>query len=138
MKILVDAPINSLSLGNVSFNIIKELFEKGHEVGIWPMNEQNIDVSAYSMTEDLNSKFKEAIDRRFDFLSPDIPSIKVWHLNGSENRKNPNQYLYTFYECSQPTDIERKLCNAQNKTIFSSSCSANQFDAEYVPLGLDT
>ena len=49
MKILVDAPINSLSLGNVSFNIIKELFEKGHEVAIWPVNEQNIDVSAYNM-----------------------------------------------------------------------------------------
>ena len=137
MKILVDAPINSLSLGNVSFNIIKELFEKGHEVGIWPMNEQNIDVSAYNMTEDFQSKFKEAIDSRFDFLSPDIPSLKIWHLNGSENRKNSKQYLYTFYECSKPTDVERKLCNSQERTIFSSSCAASQFDADYIPLGLD-
>lgn len=138
MKILVDAPINSLSLGNVSFNIIKELFEKGHEVAIWPVNEQNIDVSAYNMTEDLKQKFSDAINSRFDFLSPDIPTLKVWHLNGSENRKNANQYLYTFYECSEPTNFERKLCNAQTKTIFSSSYSSSQFDgSSYVPLGLD-
>lgn len=138
MKILVDAPINSLSLGNVSFNIIKELFDKGHEVGIWPMNEQNIDISAYNMTDDLSSKFKQALDSRFDFLSPDVPSLKIWHLNGSENRKNSKQYLYTFYECSRPTDVEKKLCNSQQETIFSSSYASNQFDSShYVPLGLD-
>lgn len=137
MKILVDAPINSLSLGNVSFNIIKELFEKGHEVGIWPVNEQNIDVSAYDISEDLKEKFTNAINSRLDFLSPDIPSLKVWHLNGSENRKNAKQYLYTFYECSQPTDAERKLCNAQEETIFSSSYASDQFGSKYVPLGLD-
>jgi hypothetical protein len=137
MKILVDAPLNSLSLGNVSYNIIKELKGKGHDVAVWPMNEGNVDLSAYNVSDEFKEFLQDAIDKRFDFLSKDIPSIKVWHLNGSENRKNPNQYLYTFYECSDPTDIEKKLCEAQNKTIFSSSCSAEMFNAEFVPLGFD-
>lgn len=137
MKILVDAPLNSLSLGNVSVNIIKELNKKGHEVGIWPMNESNVDLSAYSFTDEEKSWFQDGINKRLDFLSPDIPSIKVWHLNGSENRKNPNQYLYTFYECSDPTEVERKLCDAQNKTFFSSSYAAEKFGAEFAPLGFD-
>ncbi len=137
MKILVDAPLNSLSLGNVSVNIIKELRSKGHDIAIWPMNESSIDLSAYDLSEDDRSFFQDSINKRFDFLSSDIPSLKVWHLNGSENRKNANQYLYTFYECSEPTDIEKSLCNAQTKTIFSSSYAADQFKSAYVPLGLD-
>jgi len=137
MKILVDAPLNSLSLGNVSVNIIKELRAKGHEVAIWPMNEASIDLSAYDLSDEDKMFFQDAINKRFDFLSVEIPSLKIWHLNGSENRKNPEQYLYTFYECSEPTDVEKKLCNAQDKTIFSSSYAASKFDAEYVPLGLD-
>lgn len=137
MKILVDAPLNSLSLGNVSYNIIRELRNKGHDVAIWPMNEANVDLSAYDISEDDKEFFQDAIGKRFDFLSKDIPSLKVWHLNGSENRKNPNQYLYTFYECTEPTEIEKKLCSSQNKTFFSSSCSAEMFGSEFVPLGFD-
>jgi len=138
MKILVDAPLNSLSLGNVSLNIIKELIEKGHDVGVWPANIDNIDLSAYDLSDSFKESLRDSINNRFDFLSPDIPSLRVWHLNGSENRKNANQYLYTFYECNDPTEIEKKLCNAQTKTIFSSSYAADQFNSEYVPLGFDS
>jgi hypothetical protein len=137
MKILVDAPLNSLSLGNVSVNIIRELKKKGHDIAIWPMNETSIDLSAYDFSEEEKSFFQDAINKRMDFLSEDIPSIKVWHLNGSENRKNSKQYLYTFYECSEPTDYEKKLCGAQTETIFSSSYAAEKFDAKFVPLGFD-
>ncbi len=136
MKILVEAALNSLSFGNVSYNVVRELFDKGHEVGIFPIGEQ-VDLSSYSVPEDLAKKIQESINNRFDYLSKDIPSLKIWHLNGSENRKNPEQYLYTFYECSEPTDVEKKLCNAQSKTIFSSSYSADLFGSEYVPLGFD-
>ena len=54
MKILLDAPFNSLSLGNVSYNIARELFDKGHEVGIFPTN-NNFDLKAYNISEDLKN-----------------------------------------------------------------------------------
>lgn len=136
MKILVDAPLNSLSLGNVSYNIIRELIDKGHDVGIFPVSGK-VDLGAYDIPDYLVAKINAGIENRFDYLSEDIPSLRVWHLNGSEDRKNSRQYLYTFYECNQPTDIERKICNAQTKTIFSSSSSADMFGAEFVPLGFD-
>ena len=136
MKVLVDAPLNSLSLGNVSYNIIRELIDKGHDVGIFPVSGK-VDLSAYDVPDYLAQKINEGIQNRFDYLSKDIPSLRVWHLNGSEDRKNSNQYLYTFYECNQPTDVERKLCDAQTETIFSSSCSAKMFGANFIPLGFD-
>tara|TARA_B110000285_G_scaffold61272_1_gene70430 strand:+ start:2773 stop:3831 length:1059 start_codon:yes stop_codon:yes gene_type:complete len=136
MKILVEAALNSLSFGNVSYNIIRELFDKGHDVGIFPIG-QNVDLSAYDVSEGLNKKIQEAINNRFDYLSEDIPALKIWHLNGSEDRKNAKQYLYTFYECSEPTDVERKICDAQTETIFSSSYSSDLFGSNFVPLGFD-
>mgnify|MGYP001059056478 FL=1 len=136
MKILLDAPFNSLSLGNVSYNIARELFDKGHEVGIFPTN-NNFDLKAYNISEDLRLKFESSIKNRFDYLNENIPCLKIWHLNGSEDRKNSKQYLYTFYECNQPTETEKKIAKAQTKTIFSSSCSSNMFGSLFVPLGFD-
>lgn len=136
MKILVEAALNSLSFGNVSYNIIRELFDKGHDIGIFPIGDR-VDLSSFSVGEDLAKKIDTSIRNRFDYLSSDIPCLKIWHLNGSENRKNPNQYLYTFYECSEPTDVEKKICDAQTKTIFSSSYASDLFGANFAPLGFD-
>lgn len=135
MKILVEAPLNSLSLGNVSYNIIRELFERGCEVGVWPTG--NIDLKAYDITDDLKKKIETGINSRYDYLREDIPSLKIWHLNGSENRKNPKQYLLSFYECNEPTEVEKKLCSAQTETFFSSTHASNLFGSSFCPLGFD-
>ena len=141
MKLLIDAPFNSLSLGNVTYNIVRELFKRDVELGIFPVG--NTDLSAYSVAPDLGKYIENGINKRFDFLKPEIPCLKIWHLNGSENRKNKDQYLLTFYECNKPTDIELKICEAQDKTFFSSSYAKNNFanlgatKAEFVPLGFD-
>jgi hypothetical protein len=140
MQLLLEAPLNSLSFGNVSYNICRELMRKGIEVGLFPIG--NPDLSAYNVPEDLKSFLESSIKYKYHFLKKDIPSLKMWHLNGSENRKNPEQYLYTFYECSEPTKTEIQLASAQNKTIFGSSYAKNKFvdagvEAEFAPLGFD-
>ncbi|NVM34336.1 MAG: hypothetical protein HWN81_01995 [Candidatus Lokiarchaeota archaeon] len=136
MKILLEAPLNSLSFGNVSYNFIREFIEKDVDFGIFPMN-QDVDLSAYDLDLNLKSRIEDAINNRYDYLNSSVPSLKIWHLNGAENRKNSNQYLYTFYECSEPTDVERKICNAQTETIFSSKYAGDQFSSPHAPLGFD-
>jgi hypothetical protein len=141
MKILVETPLNPLSLGNVGFNILKDLHKRGIEVGIFPLGE--IDLRAFHISEEFSAFLQNGISDRFNFLKKDIPCLKIWHINGSENRKNSEQYLYTFYECNRPTPIESKIVEAQNKTIFSSSYSRDSFvsagsnNSAYVPLGFD-
>jgi hypothetical protein len=141
MKLLVEAPLNSLSLGNVAINFLKELKNKNVEVGLFPVG--NIDVQAYDLSQEFSSWLQEATDNRFKFLKKEVPSLRLWHLNGSENRKNAQQHLYTFYECSEPTNTEIALANAQDNTFFSSTYSANQFinkgcnNASFIPLGFD-
>lgn len=135
MKILVDTPLNSLSLGNVGYNIVKELIERGIDVGIWPVG--NVDLKAYNVPDHIGKKIESGIQDRFYYLNKNVPVLRIWHLNGSENRKNEKQYLYTFYECNQPTEIERAICEAQTETFFSSTYAANSFGGTSIPLGFD-
>ena len=68
---------------------VKEL-KKEVEIGLFPIGEP--DLSAYDFSEDLKTYIEDAINKRFDFLAKDIPVFKLWHLNGSENRKNKDKY----------------------------------------------
>jgi hypothetical protein len=141
MKLLVEAPLNSLSIGNVTVNILRELKNKNVDVGLFPIS--NPDVQSYQLDDAFSSFIQESSNNRFDFLKKDIPCLKIWHLNGSENRKNSNQHLFTFYECNQPTDIEIAIAKAQDNVFFSSSCSRDHFlnkgchNSYYIPLGFD-
>lgn len=141
MKLIVEAPINSLSFGNVSFNILRELHKKNVEVGLFPIGKP--DLSAYSFDFDFQKWIEESINKRLDFLADKVPVFKLWHLNGGENRKSPNQHLYTFYECSEPTKHEISVCKSQDKTFFSSRYSKDLFEnagcdnVEFIPLGFD-
>ena len=142
MKLLLELPLNSLSFGNVSINILRELHKKNIEIGLFPTGEINVD--SFELTDDFKKYLEDAVNNRFSFLDHDIPSLKLWHLNGSENKKNKNQFLYTFYECNQPTNVEVAIARNQEKTIFSSQYAKNHFDSnglnncEAIPLGLDS
>ncbi len=94
MHLLVEAPINSLSLGNVSYNFLRELKNKKVDIGLWPVGE--IDVKAYPEDKELLEYIQLAINNRYNYLKEDAPSFKVWHLNGSENRKTSKQFLITL------------------------------------------
>ena len=141
MKLILEAPLNSLSFGNVSYNIIRELHKKNVELGLFPIGDP--DLSAYDFSDDLKNYIEESINKRWDILDSHTPSLKLWHLNGSENRKTKDQYLFTFYETNKPTDIELKICNLQDKTFFSSSYAQENFkkeganNAQFIPIGFD-
>jgi len=141
MKLILEAPLNPLSFGNVSFNIIRELHKKNVELGIFPTGDP--DLAAYDIPDDLKAYIENSINKRWEIISPETPTLRLWHLNGSDNRKTKDQYLYTFYECNQPTDIELKICSLQDKTIFSSKYAKDKFEergaknTQCIPLGFD-
>jgi hypothetical protein len=137
--LILKAPLNALSFGNVSFNLLRAMFKKGLNVGVFPIG--NVEVSSFGQQEEGFKKWLEdAINNRFQKVSKDIPTLQMWHLNGSENRITPNQTLYTFYELDSPTDIEKTLAQLQDNVVFSSSFAASHFEFDNIsfsPLGLD-
>jgi hypothetical protein len=141
-KLNFDGPINSLSLGNVSVNFLRELQKKDLDIALFPIGDQG-DFSAYNKIDQAFKKWVENIaTTRLKKLRPDTPSLKVWHINGSE-KVLPNQYLYTFYEVDSPTEEEINIVNVQKHVFFSCSEAAEIFKSKgcnnvsYVPLGFD-
>ena len=62
MSLIFDAPINNLSFGNVSVNILRELHERKTKLSIFPKNEP--DFSAFN---NLSDEFKGWVQNAIDY-----------------------------------------------------------------------
>ncbi len=143
MKLHFNGPINSLSLGNVSMNFLKELWKRNAEVSLFPVGDQANFQAFDKAPKEFIDWIKESGQNRFKTLDKKYPVLKNWHINGSENRIAPKQFLYTYYEVSSPTQEEIALVKSQEHVFFSSSIAANIFknagcdNVSHVPLGFD-
>ena len=141
MSLIFKCPINSLSFGNVAYNIIRQLYKKNIDTKIFPHG--NVDISAFDkMEEGLKNWVQESINNRYSNLDKDLPTLSLWHINGSENRISKNQNLLTFYETDEPTEQEKTLVNFQDHVFFSSSHAVDCFkdsceNISFCPMGFD-
>lgn len=143
MHLNVKAALNDTSIGNVSVNILRELFKLKVDVSLFPI-QNSISLEAF---DELDKDFKDWISfchkNRLKTLNKSNPTLQIWHLNGSESKLSDKSFLYTFYELNQPTETEKNLCKLHEKVFFSSSHSRNTFankglnNCEYIPLGFD-
>ncbi|MAF25917.1 hypothetical protein CL634_10130 [bacterium] len=142
-KIILKAAFNPLSFGNVSYNIARELYKKKISTSIFPIG-NNFDFTAFDKIEDDFKKWLEdSTNNRLTSISKEVPTLAIWHLNGSEERISPNQTLYSFYELDNPTLTEKNIVDFQDNVIFSSSSAKKHFElvncknTHSVPLGFD-
>ena len=143
MRLLVNAPINGLSFGNVSVNILRELFKKNIDLVFFPIGDK-AEMDAYDKIDpDFVKYLQSATNDRYSKISKDIPSLKLWHIFGSETRYSKNQSLFTFHEVSEVTNLEKNLLKLQDNIFVSSNYTKNIFNLNgldnvtHVPLGFD-
>lgn len=122
---ILELPVNSLSLGYVSVNILRELFSRGQEISIFPIGE--VDLSAYQVDQKFHDYLVRSINNRFSSLKKDTPCIKNWHIQDSDKLRTHNQVLLTYHETDRATDIEKTIVNLQKKTLFCGNYSENIF-----------
>lgn len=142
-KLHFDGPINSLSLGNVSFNFLRELWKKQKDVVLFPTG-NNANFEAFDKCpESLIEWIKWSGFSRLKRIDQEAPVLKNWHINGAETRVAPRQFLYTYYETDSPTEEEIAIVNSQEHVFFSSSFARDCFEkvgcknVSFVPLGMD-
>lgn len=142
-KIILKAAFNSLSFGNVSYNIARELYKKEISASIFPIS-NNFDFSAFDkMDNDFKSWIESSTNSRLTSIKKDTPCLTIWHINGSEESIGSRNTLYSFYELDSPTLTEKNLVDMQENTIFSSSSAKESFElvgcenVHNVPLGFD-
>ncbi len=142
-KLLVKAPINSTSLGNVSLNILREMFQLDLEVALFPVQD-NIDITVFNeLSEDFRAWLGACFKHRHKMLNRDTPTFKIWHIKDSFDKLSDKSFLYSFYELDKPTFTEVKILKMHDGVMFSSSHAANCFknagikSCSYIPLGFD-
>ncbi|NDG53624.1 MAG: hypothetical protein EBY39_11470 [Flavobacteriia bacterium] len=142
-SIIFRGPINQVSFGNVSYNLLRELYRSGVEVAFFPIGEQlNFD-SFDKIDEKLKQWIISSAQNRFHIAKKDMHTLSQWHITGSELRVSPEQTLFTFYETDQPTLVEKSIVDLQDNCIFSSSHAESKFkeigcnNVHSVPIGFD-
>jgi hypothetical protein len=144
MNLLTNFPVNSLSFGNVSVNILRELYKKKQEISFFPIGDE-VDINAYDkLSEDFKSWLQSSVDSRYETISRDHVALKLWHIMGSEQRYCKKQVLFTFHETSELTATEKNILKLQDHVLVSSSYSkevmngAGIENVSVVNLGFDT
>lgn len=140
----LEAPINSLSFGNCSVNILKSLLKKKVKTLLLPIGDR-IDLSSFDKLDIEFSNFIEDSIKSFNlFHSRENASLKLWHINGSMSSISSKQNLFTFYELDSPTNVELNILKNQNKVFVSSSFTQEVFKKNgientiFCPLGFDS
>lgn len=141
MKLVFTAPINSLSLGNVAVNLLREMYKRQYDLTFFPVG-TNLEFKAYKLEKGFSEWFTQAVQNRLKTVKKDTPSLKLWHINESQFKVTDRQYLMTFYELNSPTAEEINLVKMQDHTFFSSTYSKTLFsglvpNVSYVPMGFD-
>lgn len=141
--IIYKGAINPLSFGNVSYNILREIYKRNIPIALFPIGDKlNLD-----SFDKVDEKFKEwlvnAAQNRLHVAKKDSKCITQWHINGGETRISKHQALFTFYETDQPTLAEKSIVDMQDSCIFASSHAANVFknmgcdNVSHIPIGFD-
>lgn len=140
MEFSLNIPINSVSFGQVSLAILREIYRRGLTPSLLPIG--NIDIS----TEEDDPKFIEWINkciaRYKNSHTRDIPVIKLWHLSGGNESISKKQILISFYELDSPTQFEKNAAQG-NITVFTNKYTQEVFkshgiETHFIPLGFDS
>lgn len=134
------APVSVLSLGQVGFNLLRELYRRKVQVAFFP---RDLDLRPFKVDQQFGQWIERAVNTRYAKLDRSVPTLSVWHLAGSEESLSDKQFLLSFHETDSPTESELGVLRRQDHTFFTSSWTVDNFktygadNVSFVPLGLD-
>ena len=142
MSLAFNLPINSVSFGQISTLILRELYNSKVNVGILPI--ANVDLSTQSdLSQEFANWLQQSINSSLETFNRKNKIFKLWHLNGSFESYSNEQVLLSFYELDQPTTVELNTVKNNHKVLFSSKETVDIFrnlgcnNVEYIPLAFD-
>jgi hypothetical protein len=142
MDFSLNLPINSVSFGQTSTLILRELFNRNINPLISPIG-GNVDLSSQQIDQNFAKWIEPNINSFLANHKRTNKIFKLWHLNGSLESLSEKQILFSFYELDSPTQAELNIVKNNHKVIFSSKYSIEVFknhgcsNLEYVPLAFD-
>lgn len=140
-RLVVTAPVSALSLGQVSYNILRELYRRKVQIAFFPIG--NVDLSPFKPDPQFAQWLQHSANTRYTKLDRKLPSFRLWHLSGAESKLTDRQWTYSFHECDGTTLEEQAVVAQQEEVFFSSNWTVDTFrtygaqNVSYIPLGFD-
>ncbi len=119
MQFAVQVPLNSLSFGQVSFNLLYEFYKLGLNPHIFKSSDHQIDFSAYDFEQDFTNWIIKNHNEALLKHNRNIPCIRLWHINDSLRTYSNRQILLTFHETDQLTPIEANILKNSEVCVTS-------------------
>jgi hypothetical protein len=142
MSFALNLPINSVSFGQVSTLLIRELYNKNIDFTLFPIGDR-IDLSSQEVDDKFMEYIKKSSNEFLSKLHRNQSCFKLWHLNGSIESFSDKRYLLSFYELDSPTKEEINIVKNNNTVFFSSKNTVETFkmfgcsNVEHLPLAFD-
>lgn len=144
MKLNLEAPFNSVSLGQISYGVTNELFKKNVDLNIFPVM-GNADLGAYDKNSDyFNPRFSAAANKAIHEYDNNIPSLKIWHINQSWAKLSKKNYILTFHELDSVTQVEKNILKSFDGIFVTSNFTKRVFEENginnvvFTPMGIDS
>ena len=138
MQLNLVAPINKVSYGYASINILKELDKLGVEVSLFPLNLERIDVDS----EEDKAIVQKCMNYA-KFYNVNAPSLKIWHQNELSLIGNGKKFALSFWEMDRFDQLELHHLNSVDHVLVTSEWgkeilqSAGIETVDVIPLGVD-
>lgn len=138
----INFPLNSVSFGNVSQGVLRELYKRDEKICLFPIGQP--DLSSYNIEQEFGNYLNQSIQRGFSKYKRINPTIKLWHISGSHEFIGDKKSLISFHECDSCTEQEINLISNLDQVFFTSQYTKKVFEdygaenISYLPLGIDT
>ncbi len=141
MNFSVHLPLNGLSFGQVSFNLLYEFYKLNLNPCIFTASDQPIDFTAYDFEKDFIDWIVKNYETALLRHNRKIPVIRLWHINDSIRTFSDKQILLTFHETDQLTKVETNILKNSTVCVTSkysqSVFGINGIESHLVHLGFD-
>lgn len=141
MAFALNLPINSVSFGQVSFNILREVYARQIAPCIFPIG--NPDVSAQKIDQDFAFWLQSCINKSNKIHRRDNNIFKLWHVFDSMSSFSKEQVLLTFLETDSVTEMESNILRNQKQVFVTNNYTkevmgeAGLTNISYLELGFD-
>lgn len=142
MEFSVQLPLNPLSFGQVSYNLLYEFYKMGLNPNIFKITDHPIDYAGYDYDQSFINWITQNHNNSIFRHNRSLPVLKLWHINDSWKTYSDKQTLLTFHETDQLTNAEVNIAKHSKLCVtskFSQSVFKNHgLNAEIIHLGFDS
>jgi len=105
----LQVPINSTSLGQVSTNLLYEIYKKGLEPNIFVIGQPDLSSFNGLLPNEFSQWLQSCTQGALSKFKRSEPSLRLWHINDSQDSVSNNPFLYFFHELDNITPTEANI-----------------------------